>query len=298
MTGTDGNPLAALARSVGIADREPHDHFPRASRKGKPADEQGFCPDMMISYAQTFEDVMLERAFKDIEEGVYIDVGAWHPSLDSVTHHFYLRGWSGINIEPNPHYFRLLEAERTRDTNISCAIGSKPGRAAITIIHGTGMSTLRDDIAKLHSTRDERQERIEVDIRTLNSIFEDAPPVVHFLKIDCEGVEADVIASVDLRRYRPWIILVEATEPLSSVGTHEAWEDAILSSGYSFIYFDGVNRFYAAQEHSDLAQYFKVPPNVLDDFIVARMMIPTPTKDTPRKSPLHRLRALFGARTD
>jgi FkbM family methyltransferase len=248
---------------------------------------------MMISYAQTFEDVMLERAFRDIEHGFYIDVGAWHPSLDSVTHHFYLRGWSGVNVEPNPHYMKLLEAERTRDTNIGCAVGSRPGRATITIIHGTGMSTLRDDIAQVHAAREERQERIEVELRTLDSIFEAAPPVVHFLKIDCEGAEADVLASVDLRRFRPWIILIEATEPLSSIGTHEGWEQRVLDSGYHFIYFDGVNRFYAAQEHADLARHFKVPPNVLDDFIVARMMIPVPQK-AQKTGLLHRLRALLG----
>jgi hypothetical protein len=54
---------------------------------------------MMISYAQNFEDVMLERALAEIENGFYVDVGAWHPDLDSVTRHFFGRGWRGVNIE-------------------------------------------------------------------------------------------------------------------------------------------------------------------------------------------------------
>lgn len=37
-----------------------------------------------ISYAQNFEDVMLWRALKLFGPGRYIDVGANHPSQDSV----------------------------------------------------------------------------------------------------------------------------------------------------------------------------------------------------------------------
>ena len=38
-----------------------------------------------ISYAQNFEDVMLRRVLKHVENGFYIDVGAQDPSADSVT---------------------------------------------------------------------------------------------------------------------------------------------------------------------------------------------------------------------
>ena len=54
----------------------------------------------IVSYSQNFEDVMLWRALKDVENGFYIDVGANHPAIDSVTKLFYENGWSGINIEP------------------------------------------------------------------------------------------------------------------------------------------------------------------------------------------------------
>ena len=54
----------------------------------------------MISYAQNQEDVLLRREFPDCTNGFYIDVGANDPVWDSVTKHFYDRGWHGINIEP------------------------------------------------------------------------------------------------------------------------------------------------------------------------------------------------------
>lgn len=69
----------------------------------------------MISYAQNAEDVVLRRVFADVGEGFYVDVGACVPVDDSVTFHFYERGWSGVNVEPDPRFAAELSAERTRD---------------------------------------------------------------------------------------------------------------------------------------------------------------------------------------
>jgi hypothetical protein len=40
---------------------------------------------MFVSYAQNFEDVMLWRAFRDVEQGFYVDLGAQDPLVDSVS---------------------------------------------------------------------------------------------------------------------------------------------------------------------------------------------------------------------
>ena len=77
----------------------------------------------MISYAQNYEDVILNRAFGGKPRGFYIDVGAWDPTVDSVTKHFYDLGWSGINVEPAAEPFRALQTERPRDLNLQVALG-------------------------------------------------------------------------------------------------------------------------------------------------------------------------------
>jgi len=82
----------------------------------------------MITYAQNFEDVLLARLFREVKQGFYIDVGAWHPTLHSVTKHFYDLGWSGINIEPIQHQHRLFVDERPRDINLNVAVADTPGR--------------------------------------------------------------------------------------------------------------------------------------------------------------------------
>ena len=55
-----------------------------------------------VSYAQNYEDLMLWRALRHVEQGFYVDCGAYDPEEHSVTKAFYERGWSGINIEPVP----------------------------------------------------------------------------------------------------------------------------------------------------------------------------------------------------
>jgi uncharacterized coiled-coil protein SlyX len=61
--------------------------------------------------------------------------------------------------------------------------------------------------------------------------------------------------------------VVEATEPYSEREVFAEWEDLLLRHSYRFIYFDGLNRFYAAEEHADLARHFSRPPNLFDQYV-------------------------------
>ena len=108
-------------------------------------------------------------------------------------------------------------------------------------------------------------------MRTLREICaEHAPGEIHFIKIDVEGFEADVVAGLDLRQVRPWVLVIEAFEPSTGANAHELWEPSILSANYSLAYADGLNRFYVSYEHAELLVHFRYPPSVLDDFIRLR----------------------------
>ena len=82
---------------------------------------------------------------------------------------------------------------------------------------------------------------------------------VHFLKVDVEGAEEKVLRSVDLARWRPWVLVVEATEPNSTTSTHAGWEPILLAAGYTFTLFDGLSRFYVSAEHPELAEALSYP---------------------------------------
>ena len=223
-----------------------------------------------VSYAQNFEDVVLWRALKHIEGGFYIDVGAADPEEISVTKAFYDRGWSGINIEPTPGYFRRLVEQRSRDLNLNVAAGAAAGLIVLNQIADTGLSTSDDEVARRHAEAGWESQERTVPTLTLTSVCESTEFTdIHFLKVDVEGAEADVLRGLDLSRFRPWIIVAEATEPLSASRNDDAYEELLLTSRYRKAYFDGLNMFYVAEEHADLAELLAIPPNVFDDYVTA-----------------------------
>lgn len=224
-----------------------------------------------VSHAQNFEDIMLWRALKHVNNGFYIDIGACSPDLHSVTKAFYDRNWHGINVEPNPQYHRQLVSMRPRDINLCLAVTDATGEVGINLFRDTGLSTLDDTIARKHGEAGWRVDRQKVQASTLNEICRaHVPPgqEIHFLKIDVEGMEESVIRGHDWASFRPWIVVVEATLPLSRQESHAAWEHLLLSGDYRFAYADGLNRFYVAAEHENLAESLNYPPNVFDDFLL------------------------------
>lgn len=224
-----------------------------------------------VSYAQNYEDVMLLRALRNIEHGFYVDVGAQDPIADSVTRLFYERGWRGINIDPVEYWYRRLCEDRPEDVNLNVAVGNDPGPLKLFEVLDSGLSTVDESFARRHAEAGFALEERLVECRRLDSILDEyGSGTIHFLKIDCEGAERSVLESVDLGRWRPWIILLEATEPLSQVPTHGQWEGQLTSNGYVFAYADGLNRFYVASEKHDLLGAFLVPPNVFDGFVTRR----------------------------
>ena len=236
-----------------------------------------------ISYAQNSEDVMLWRALSHVRVGFYVDVGAWSPDLDSVTRAFSDKGWHGINIEPNPYYYAQLLERRPLDINLRVAVGDRIGSVSMNFIGDTGLSTVDPRIAESHKAAGMAARQEAVDLTTLAAIWTKHIPqtqAVHFLKVDVEGLEKEVLAGNDWQRNRPWIVLVEATLPvvvlgadlpLSRVESHEQWESLLIAARYIHCYSDGLNRYYVAEEHPELLDAFKFPPNVFDRFISAEV---------------------------
>ncbi len=132
----------------------------------------------------------------------------------------------------------------------------------------TGLSTLLDDIAYEHSGEGFEVEEVVVPTTSLAAVCdaEILAGTIHFLKVDVEGAEADALRSMDFKRHRPWVVVVEATRPNSTVPTHEEWEGLLLSAGYEFAIFDGLSRYYVAAEHPELKDALSYPVCVFDRY--------------------------------
>ena len=222
-----------------------------------------------VSYAQNFEDVLLWRALGHVKNGFYIDVGANDPELHSVTKAFYERGWYGINVEPLAQYQPAFLQQRARDINLCVAAGAEEGEITLFEVPAVpGWASADPQVARAHEQAGFELLAHTVPLKTLRSICaEHVRHDIHFLKIDVEGHEAQVLRGMDFARWRPWILVIEATMPNSRETNHETWEALVCDQRYRFAYFDGLNRYYVASEHSELMASLQVQPNVFDDFI-------------------------------
>jgi len=222
-----------------------------------------------ISYAQNFEDVLLWRVLKHVPAGSYIDVGANDPELHSVTKAFYDAGWSGINIEPMPSYRAAFLAQRPRDINLSVAAGAASGSITLFDVPDVnGWASTDAGVAAAHRAHGHQVVEHTVPLLTLAEICRThVRGPVHFLKIDVEGFEGDVLRGMDFSLCRPWIVVVEAIMPNSRDSNHASWEALVTAHGYQYAWFDGLNRYYVADEHAGLAAGLRLPPNVFDDFL-------------------------------
>ena len=202
---------------------------------------------MPISFAQNLEDIRLSRAFEGQEAGFYIDVGACHPIYHSVTRYFFLRGWRGVNIEPQGDMIELLRLDREGEINLQLGLSDVEGSLPFfEAPDSVGVSTFNDDWRAAWIERDGRKFfEQSTPVSTLARICEryvDRP--IDFLKIDAEGHEDRVMAGGDFARWRPRVLLIE--------GDAGPWEPGFLASGYRFATFDGLNRFYVREEDEHL----------------------------------------------
>ena len=256
MHGTNSiSPCARLARIRATDDR------PQVSsaRRQQPR---------TISYAQNSEDIVLRRIFKDVPTGFYVDVGAWDPTIESVTRVFYDAGWSGLNIEPQPTAFERLQAARTRDRNLNIAASDRSGFALLHVTEFPPLTTIEATV--IHDDNPDYcvRETIRVPTRTLSELLDeearDRP--IDFLKIDVEGHEEAVLRGLDLRRHRPIVLVIEALCPTTGKARWTDWEPLLIAAGYRMTLFDGLNRFYLREDRLDLLDRASYPACVRDRY--------------------------------
>jgi FkbM family methyltransferase len=218
----------------------------------------------LLSFAQNGEDVVLERAFAEQNIGFYVDIGACHPVEDSVTLHFYQRGWRGVNVEPDRALHAAFVDAREHDANVCAAVGRTRGRIDFYPTNTRGHGTLSPSIAAARGRGRPCEKVPQLPLSDIIDLYGPDSGIIDFLKIDVEGWEADVIASGDWNRHRPRVVLVEAVDDVARP-THEIWEAALLGAGYRYGMFDGLNRFYCRDEDADLLlPRLAAPASVLD----------------------------------
>lgn len=233
------------------------------------SDAHAHMAERFVSFSANCEDVMLRRLFQATPSGFYVDVGAAHPIFENDTRALNLAGWRGVNVEPNQEFLVELQRVRPDDVNLGVVLSDQPGELMFYEIPGTGLSTLDADQAqRLMATGREVRPR-PVAVQTLAHVLEqsDAPKTFELLKIDVEGAEYAVLSGNDWSRFRPRVIIAEATFPESPERRDDKVRQFLREVGWRHVWFDGLNDWFLAEDFQPPAGAFAAPPNIFDNFM-------------------------------
>jgi hypothetical protein len=170
------------------------------------------------SFSQCGEDLVVAFAVGYLGLGphmTYLDVGANDPVQLNNTYFFYLKGHSGVLVEPNGALCRSLRKRRPGDTVLEAGIGAgAAGEADYYVMSEDGLSTFSKEEAErqveITGGRVTIRQVIKRPLLNINDVmaehFGGAPT---FLSVDTEGLDLAILRSIDFGRFRPEIICAE-----------------------------------------------------------------------------------------
>jgi len=178
------------------------------------------------SYAQCGEDLIVEALLRvrlhkqrrQPDSLTYIELGANHPIATSNSFMFYDRyGARGVLVEADPSLIACLQRVRPRDTIVNVAISATHAKSIT--LHVAALSELSsvkaghtDHFAFIEGNSGVT-ETIDVPNMHVNDFLRRyTPRNLDFLSIDCEGIDVEIIAALDFRRFRPYIVQCEPSD--------------------------------------------------------------------------------------
>ena len=183
--------------------------------------------------------------------GFYVDVGSHHPQRFSNTYRFYLRGWNGINIDPLPGSKIRFDALRQRDINIEVGISDHPGELTYYSFQEPALNTFDPKVAGSRESGLLSADQIRV-LRLSDVLDQYLKPdqKIDFLSIDVEGLDIQVLRSLDWTRYRPSYVLAEALDMLDVMHVLESELHAYMVSQEYSLFAKCVNTLIFVDLHS------------------------------------------------
>lgn len=169
------------------------------------------------SFSKSGEDVQLWQLLKK-DKGVFVDIGAHHPIFGNNTYFFYLRGWRGINVEPNPKFEPLYKKFRKGDFFYPGGIAYLDGELEYFELESNVRNTFSKKYIKDFSLEKDVSNTKLLPVKRLSVLFENylaEPYSIDFMSIDVEGMELEVVTSNDWSKFRPKFILLETHNPLT-----------------------------------------------------------------------------------
>jgi len=205
----------------------------------------------MKCHSQSGQDRFIDdHVFQGKTGGFFVDIGA-HDGISLSNSYLFEqeRSWEGICVEPIPERFKECEGNR-RSKCIHGCIAREAGVRKFMIAEGSDMlSGLSDSISKEHRARMKREHvnPIEIEVRcyTFNDVMAmSGSGHIDFCSIDTEGVELEILESIDFNKYRPTCFTVEDNGRVLAI-----WM-LMKKQGYVLVERLGGDLVFVTKEHS------------------------------------------------
>jgi FkbM family methyltransferase len=208
------------------------------------------------TYAQHGDDIVIRCVFDSlgIDNPSYLDIGAHHPTNISNTRLFYDTGSRGINVEANPHLFQQFMVDRPDDVNLSFGVGVESGFLNFYMVdeysgrNSFDYETVATFIADYPAFSITQVK--ELPVMTVAQILSNRT-IPDFLTIDVEGLDYDILKSIDFKRYPFKLICVEVGGS-DKINYADAVSLLLEDNGYFSLIRCGANLIFVAKQYEHL----------------------------------------------
>jgi len=169
------------------------------------------------NFSQSGEEIVLSEVFSGLKKGFYVDVGCHHPRRFSNTALLYKNGWNGINIDANVKNLKLFNFFRKRDKNIIALISDKPENLKYYYFDDSALNGALSEL-RVNSLTDlgykviKEENLVTKRLDDLLLFYKVPNNKIDFLDIDVEGLDLQVLKSIDLNIFDVDLILIEVGE--------------------------------------------------------------------------------------
>ncbi|MDO4156298.1 MAG: FkbM family methyltransferase [Oscillospiraceae bacterium] len=208
---------------------------------------------MKTTYSQSGEDAILAYLFAVLgipfAKCSYLDLGANRPKEMSNTYFFYEQGATGTLVEANPALIPALQKERSGDRILNRCIAAKSGEIIpFHVMNVDGLSTPEDVTALLADNPDLKLlETVNVETISVNDLLEQMHPAPLLVNIDIEGMEMEILHSIDFSKYRPMVLILEMipySKKLPIGQKNQEIMTFLQEKGYTEYAFTGINSIF------------------------------------------------------
>lgn len=212
-----------------------------------------------ISYAQFGEDILIGYFFEQYLKNsspTYLDIGTNHPVNGNNTYLFYLKNCFGVCVEPDPVLYKEILSKRHKAIVLNAGVGI--GTETEGTLYNfpepyTGWNTFSKEEAvnRQKETGINYAESAKIPFLSINEIMEKYfKPCPDFVSIDVEGLDFDILRTLDFKRFKPAVFCVETMSFSVSMEAQKCSDiiDLLSNNGYVSYADTHINTIFVRQD--------------------------------------------------